>query len=102
MVWDDGRILTAAAHPSKDRSLLTNPTHVPPLVFLFRFWMLPLQRHLPDVLHLAGTSVSGSVPNEVCALVGDNGLSTLSSDCGGANPAVSCDCCTFCFDDDQP
>jgi len=51
-------------------------------------------------LQLQYTGLSGSMPNEICALRTDavpaGQLSVLTADCGGATPEVSCSCCTFC------
>jgi len=45
-------------------------------------------------LDLSGNSLTGTVPNEVCALRNDNGgnLDTLVADC----EEVTCPCCTYC------
>jgi hypothetical protein len=49
-----------------------------------------------EVLHFAGTTLQGTMPAAVCDLRNVK-LQTLSSDCGGTNPILQCDCCTFCF-----
>jgi hypothetical protein len=49
------------------------------------------------VLHFAGTSLQGTMPTDICNLRED-GLKTLTSNCGGTSPEVECSCCTFCFE----
>ncbi|CAB9530638.1 unknown protein (Partial), partial [Seminavis robusta] len=47
-----------------------------------------------DVLRLNNNKLAGSVPSSLCNL--QQPPSRLEVDCWGSNPAVVCDCCTFC------
>lgn len=60
------------------------------------------------ILHVEENSLSGSMPNAICSQRDTEGgaLATLSADCAGSAPEVSCACCTCCeapcFDSDEP
>lgn len=49
------------------------------------------------VLTLHGNSLTGTMPDEICALRSDHELKTLEADCDGSNPKVACSCCTKCY-----
>lgn len=49
----------------------------------------------PEILDLYQNEFLGSMPAQICDLRQEN-LKELTANCGGATPAVSCDCCTTC------
>lgn len=53
------------------------------------------------VFTATGVDMVGTMPEEICALLVDNGggLMHLWADCGGNTPEVVCDCCTQCASD---
>ncbi|CAB9513561.1 Leucine-rich repeat receptor-like protein kinase [Seminavis robusta] len=50
-------------------------------------------------LELHGNNLSGSIPDEICQLRTNGALASLTADCGGSSPKISCpsDCCTACL-----
>lgn len=48
--------------------------------------------------NISKTAVSGPIAPEICALR-TKSLADLESDCGGANPEVTCSCCSKCHSD---
>lgn len=51
-----------------------------------------------DTIELQENAITGSMPSEICDNVSPLGMITsLTSDCGGIEPLVECDCCTRCY-----
>jgi len=51
-----------------------------------------------DTIELQENGITGTMPTDVCDNVTPLGLITsLTTDCGGAEPLVECDCCTRCY-----
>jgi Leucine-rich repeat (LRR) protein len=56
-------------------------------------------------LTLQYNSLTGAVPEPLCALRADDGLARLFTDCGGDEPEVDClfpTCCNRCFEGENP
>ena len=51
-----------------------------------------------DTIEVQANAITGSMPSEICDNVSPSGIITvLTSDCGGTEPLVECDCCTRCY-----
>ena len=50
-----------------------------------------------EIFHIGLNKLSGSMPDDICALHDTSSLSDITADCERNETNLECKCCTYCF-----